>query len=216
MNSRINSRFGDCNSPGYSCDTGYGPEDEVEPAVTIPSTPPELTEDYLEAQRKAEEAVKMMEESLSLFEGLYWDILWENVSTSLILWSTWLKDKLIVLGVELLACFVTGSVVLAMLCVILGCFGPLRIKWLASLIIAFIIGSTFAWGSIEVATTSIIGVVLWMFIFLSNTTNEVVKKETGGGARELSTVLNCKFWYIGSRTLSINLSEGLIGVMSDD
>ncbi|ODM98977.1 hypothetical protein Ocin01_07700 [Orchesella cincta] len=208
--------FVDCNSPGYDCYTGYGREDELEPVQNYSTIPPELTEEYLEAQRRAEEAVQMMEDSLAIFESLYWAILWDNATTSFISWTLWLKVKLIAFGVELLACFLAGSVLLAVLGILLGCVGPLRIKNLALLVVTFIISSTFAWGSIEFAATSIIGLLLWMFIFVSRMTAcEVVKEEAGGGSKSM-VVVNCKFWYAGSRTLSVNVSEGLIGVLSDD
>lgn len=114
--------------------------DDEEGTFVRPQIPPEETEDYIEAMARYEAHMKMMGDSLGLLDGLYWRRLFRDMTNLGAEWSDWLQDKMIIVGTELLGCFVLGSVLVFVLYSLLALFGPFRLKTLASVIVSFIIG----------------------------------------------------------------------------
>lgn len=105
-----------------------------------PGLPGELTEDYLEAKRRMEEYLKMAEDALTIFDDMYWVILFDNMWVFLQDWSTWLQGKLWIVGVALFASIAAGSICTFFIYLMLTWFGPVRIKKLGLLLIVLIIG----------------------------------------------------------------------------
>lgn len=105
-----------------------------------PVIPPEETEDYIEAKARYEAHLKMMGDSLSFTDGLYWRRLKHDLAELGAGWGDWLQEKTIIVGAELIGCIVIGSVMIFVLYSLLTMFGPFRIKTLASMIVSFLIG----------------------------------------------------------------------------